>query len=329
MVNRFKQPFRSIKELAMQTKNRFKKGVVVLAYHRVALLPDYPYPIVVEPDNFAQQMETLHKQFHPLSLTELADSIELQDIPKRGVVVTFDDGYIDNLTQALPILDAYQIPATVFVTTGNVYEQIEFWWDELEHLVLKPMDFPNDLKISFNGKFYHWSTKTFLERNTARRAIRLILRPMKYADRQDILEQVAAQVRQSRVTRPDHRPMTNIELQQFASNELIQIGAHTVTHPILSSLPYDEQYHELKHSRDELEAATGQVVDVCSYPYGSAEDFNEDSIKAARDCGFRIACTTLVGVVRKDIDPFMLPRCWIDNWDRESFEQRLNNYFNL
>jgi peptidoglycan/xylan/chitin deacetylase (PgdA/CDA1 family) len=318
---------RPIKTTILNTSNRLKKGIVILIYHRVAPLADYPYPIVVSPDNFAQQMEVLRKNYHPLSLLELVEAIEGCKVPRRGVVVTFDDGYIDNLTYALPILESYQIPATVFVTTGNLIEQREFWWDELEHIILKPTQFPQYLKFSINGQSHEWSSRTPGERDQARRAIHLVLRPLAHADRELIMEELVLQAGQTRETRPDHRSMTDHELQKFSKSAFIDIGAHTVSHPILSSLPYDEQYQEFSRSKDELKAITGKGIELCSYPYGSRDDFNQDSINAVKDCGFRAACTTSPGLVREGTNLFELPRCWADNWGRYTFQQHLQSYF--
>ncbi len=324
-----RRTFSPIKKIIPRARVRFKPGAVILIYHRVASLPNYPYPIVSTPENFAEHMDLLNKHYCPISLIDLLDAIDRRKIPNRAVVVTFDDGYIDNLTQALPILETYQIPATIFVTTGNISDKKEFWWDELERILIGSADFPDCLNININGESHQWPTRTYSEKNQARRSIHLLIRPMSNEGRQKFLGELASQTGQTREVREVHRSMVVQELKQFVSSNYVHIGAHTVTHPILSSLPYKEQYHEFARSRDELEAITGYPIEVCSYPYGSKDDFDDNSIKAAKNCGFRVACTTVQGVVQPDVDPFRLPRCWADNWNRNTFEKRLLSYFGV
>jgi peptidoglycan/xylan/chitin deacetylase (PgdA/CDA1 family) len=328
-IKGLRRAFAPIKKIIPRARVRFNPGAVILVYHRVASLPTYPYPIVSSPENFAEQLGLLKKHYCPISLIDLADAVERGKIPNRSVVLTFDDGYIDNFTQALPILEAYKIPATIFVTTGNIWDKKEFWWDELEHILLGSADFPDCLKININGETHQWPTRTFSEKHQARRSIHLIMRPMSNEERQEILGELASQTGQTREVREIHRSMVVQELKQFARSNYVHIGAHTVTHPILSSLPYEDQYQELSSSRDELEAIIGKPIQVCSYPYGSVDDFNQDSIKAAKDCGFRAACSTIRGLVHHDTDPFILPRCWADNWNRNTFEKRLLSYFGV
>jgi peptidoglycan/xylan/chitin deacetylase (PgdA/CDA1 family) len=328
-INGIRSTFSPIKKIIPRAKVRFKPGAVILIYHRVASLPHYPYPIVSTPENFADQMDLLNKHYCPISLIDLADAIERRKIPNRAVVVTFDDGYIDNHTEALPILEAYKIPATIFVTTGNIRVKKEFWWDELEHILLGSANFPYSLEININGESHQWLTRTFFEKNQARRSIHLLIRPMSNQERNGFLTELASHTGQTRGVREVHRSMLVHELKQFARSNYVHIGAHTVTHPILSSLPYEEQYYEFARSRDELEAITGYPIEVCSYPYGSRDDFDDNSVKAAKNCGFRLACTTVHGLVQPGIEPFQLPRCWADNWNRNTFEKRLLSYFGV
>jgi len=77
-------------------------------------------------------------------------------LPRRAVVVTFDNGYSDNLYNAKPLLERYDIPATIFVTTGCIGREREFWWDELERLLLQPGTLPETLRLSINGNPCQW-----------------------------------------------------------------------------------------------------------------------------------------------------------------------------
>ena len=322
--------FRQLRKEYGKAKIRRKlKGVVILMYHRLNDLPDYAYPIVVKPYNFAQHMEVIRKHYRPMRLLDLTDAIARRSLPDRGVVITFDDGYIDNFTKALPILEEYRIPATIFVLAGNIDTNKEFWWDELERIILKPAELPAKLEINIQGQSYHWPTASAEERSQARKAVHLLLKPLTFEERELLLNKLAEWAGQSREGRAKHRSMGSEELHQLSKNKLIDIGGHTVTHPQLSAQSYESQYHEVFKGRKRLEEITGKPVESFAYPYGTLEDFNSDSLKIVRSCGFRAACTTVNEKVNlENYTLFDLPRFPVDDWDREVFEYQLFNYFN-
>ena len=107
---------------------------LILMYHRVAADPIDPWALAVMPSHFAEQVEVLRSTRLPLPLEEFVRRLEADKLPDNAVAVTFDDGYLDNLTNAKPLLSAAGVPATVFIATSYLGEQ--FWWDELARLLL-------------------------------------------------------------------------------------------------------------------------------------------------------------------------------------------------
>jgi len=126
-------------------RSRFVGEGLILGYHRVADVARDTYSLCVTPQHFAEQLQVLHKYTQPISLRQLAKGLLDGNLPKRSVVVTFDDGYADVVDYAAPLLERYQIPATVFVSTGYVGR--EFWWDELERIVLSAAVLPDELSL--------------------------------------------------------------------------------------------------------------------------------------------------------------------------------------
>jgi peptidoglycan/xylan/chitin deacetylase (PgdA/CDA1 family) len=314
-------------EYGKSKTRRALKDVVILMYHRVNELPDYPYEIVVKPQNFAQHMRIIRKHYNPMRLLELAEALKHDSLPDRCVVVTFDDGYVDNFTQALPILEKYQVPATIFVATGNIDSGREFWWDELERIILKPAKLSQELELSVDGKSYRWSTTTIEERNQARKDLHSLIKPLPFKERERHLDELAAWAGQTREGRPNHRTMRTDELRQLAQSKFIDVGAHTVTHPQLSAHSYEDQKLEIVEGRERLESIIGEPVKLFAYPYGSRADYDDSSARVAKSCGFEAICTTVRGNVNPGSDVLDLPRFPADDWDSKVFEYYLFNFF--
>src|SRR5262245_38516522 len=108
----------------------------ILMYHRVADLPYDPWGLAVSPRRFAAQIAFLKAERQPLPMDTFVEKLEDGTLSPHAVAVTFDDGYLDNLTHAKPVLDQADVPATVFLATGQLGQNREFWWDELARLVL-------------------------------------------------------------------------------------------------------------------------------------------------------------------------------------------------
>jgi peptidoglycan/xylan/chitin deacetylase (PgdA/CDA1 family) len=322
-----------------------RSGALILMYHRIAEAPTDPYLLSVSPRHFAEQFEILGSGVNPMRLAELVRAVTRGEVPERAVVVSFDDGYADNLLNAKPLLERYGIPATVFVISGYVGSQGEFWWDELDRLVLQPGRLPETLQICVNGRQYEWwleaggwyAEDTFLchrgwavehaDDPTARqrlyRALHALLKPLGEADRQRTLDELRAWAGGSTRARASHRILTSEEVIGLAQGGLIEVGAHSVSHPLLPTLTADEQRDEIVRSKVGLEEVLGQPVRHFSYPFGGR---TAETIALVRDAGYTCACAGL-GTVRNGADPFQLPRVWIRDWDGDEFERRLSEWF--
>ena len=142
--------------LARYRRNRSGPRALILLYHQVARLRSDPWALSVTANHFAEHLEVLREHAHPITLQQLSQALLGGDLPDRSVVVTFDDGYADNLHSAKPMLERYGIPATVFLATGSIGREREFWWDELDRLLLQPGALPERLNLMVNGNTYRW-----------------------------------------------------------------------------------------------------------------------------------------------------------------------------
>src|SRR5262249_6857794 len=210
--------------------NIFVPRAVILVYHRVAELPTDPQLLSVTPTHFAEHLEVLRKFAYPLGLAALVQRLKDKSILKQAVVITFDDGYADNLYAAKPLLEQYDIPATVFVATNYIGKEREFWWDELDRLLLQPGRLPKELELKINGSCARyklgeaadyrkqkyeqhrtWNVRDRTNptpRHSLFRALHSYLRGLREDERQNCLDDLRACAGVSADGRPTHRPLS-------------------------------------------------------------------------------------------------------------------------
>lgn len=331
-------------------KNKLSSCGIILIYHRVTKLKSDPQLLCVTPENFAEQLEILNKNFHPISLRDLAKAIVEGNIKHRSVAVTFDDGYADNFYYAAPLLKQYNIPATVFVTSGYVGEKREFWWDELERLLLQPGMLPKTLSININGNAHTWdlgdssdySEKAFelfsrwnvldnddpSMRHHLYRSLHSLLRPLSETERSKVLDELLAWCGAQSMARQTHRVLLPDEMISLAEDGLVEIGCHTHTHQRLATLTLDTQREEIENSKFSLEEIIDRPIESFSYPYGTKSDYTTDSTDIVREVGFSSSCSNFPGTVWRRSDRFQLPRILIRDWNGAEFENIVENFFN-
>jgi peptidoglycan/xylan/chitin deacetylase (PgdA/CDA1 family) len=309
---------------------------IILMYHRIADLALDPWGLAVAPDRFEEQLAVLRDLREPLAMTDFIDHLDKGDLPANAVGVTFDDGYVDNLRTAKPRLELAGVPATVFIASGSVGTRRGFWWDELAGLIVS---YSGDLdcEIPIAGECLHLAlsaatrSEPALPRwtdwqhpRTERESVYLEvwwrLRPLQSAEREQAMSDLRTVLANGSAD-PEDLPMTVEEVRELAAGCLIEIGAHSVTHPVLTALPPDEMRREIAVSRSDCERLTGRAVQGFAYPHG---EFDDDTRATVRDAGFGFACSTKAQFVEVDcFDRFALPRLQVMNWTAEVFERAL------
>jgi peptidoglycan/xylan/chitin deacetylase (PgdA/CDA1 family)/SAM-dependent methyltransferase len=328
-----------------QLRGAMNSKALILMYHAVAEGCSDPWSLCVSPQHFARQLEVLRKHTQPTQLQQLVAALHGGDISRRAVIVTFDDGYADNLLNAKPLLERFDIPATVFLTAGYIGDGREFWWDELDRLLLQPGTLPQILRLSVNGIPHQWelgeaayyseerwqqdrSWKAPEAPPSSRHSLYVslwnLLQPLPESERRNVLEQLLAWACAEPGARPTRRTLSLEEVGALGRGELVEIGSHTVTHPVLPGLPLALQRNEVQQSKIILETILGRPVASFAYPYGS---YTTETIPIIQEAGFACACSTVAGVVERDADRFQLPRLEVRDWDGEEFRRRLQAWF--
>lgn len=326
-------------------RRRAHPQAMVLMYHRVAEKDIDPWSLCVTPETFESHLQVIKRHMQPMSLTELAIAQQSGNVPERAVAITFDDGYANNLYQAKPLLTKYAIPATVFVSTGYTERGREFWWDELERLLLQPGDLPPTLTLILNGQSQCWDTGTAAYYSEAEyradhnkscweakpssrlhfyRQIWAALQPVDECQRLTALDTILDWTGADNLQRETHRPMSCEELLQLEAGGAIAIGAHTVNHPILSKCDIDDQQQEIIASKVSLEQILNHSVDTFAYPFGA---YCSETVTLLEQAGFLCACTTVEETLWQANNRYEIPRFDAVNCSGENFEKSILRWF--
>jgi peptidoglycan/xylan/chitin deacetylase (PgdA/CDA1 family) len=323
----------------------FFSTATILLYHRVAKVTSDPQLLCVSPEHFAEHLEVIQKHFCPMRLQHLAQSLQNGDLCKRAIAITFDDGYVDNLFNGQPLLEKYSVPATIYVATGYIGGQRAYWWDELDRLVLQPDTLPDTLDLNVNGRMYQWElgmapnhsrkphlSWSVLDKNDSSPRQRLysslceLIRPLSHKERHTVLDQLREWAKVDVGEDFPLRVLSSSEILQLDEGGLVEIGAHTVNHPVLSKLLPDDQREEIKESKKHLEAIVGHSIASFAYPYGTRGDYSSDTVNIVRETGFANACSNFSGAVWRGSDHFQLPRFVVRDWDGDEFAAKLEEW---
>ena len=297
-----------------------QKGTLILCYHRVAEGVEDPFGLCVKPRNFAAHLEEIARWREPSTLAELS-------VPSHRprVVVTFDDGYRDNLTNALPIASAKGFPLTVFVVSGVLGDPNGYWWDRLGTLLRSRPPGTTEIRLPIREGVVRIALGSS-SKDVELESVRQHLLPLPVAEIQRVIDDVSEQWSVDSAPPPDARSLTHSELIELASSKLVTIGAHTVDHVRLRGLPVQEQANTAATSKRELERLIGRSVSHFAYPFGGRDNIDEHSVDAARSAGFATACTTIPGTAGPTWDPYRLPRRVATDCGRLRFKAQMQRW---
>lgn len=278
----------------------------ILMYHRVYRDRSGPR-WRLEERHFRAQISHLVTSYHVLPLGEMIDIlIDGRPLPPRAVAVTFDDGYRDNVTHAFPVLRELGCPATIFLAAGYVGTDQTFWWDKLAHVLATTRRSRSDVERIL-GATYGLPAPDWAA--TSAEQLVLVLKRFPEKEKQETVDRIAEDLDVGPTANVNDRMMSWQEARELVSSGLITMGSHAVTHRNLKRLPIAEATWEITESKAILERELGRPVDLFSYPFGAPEnDFTPEVKAAVQDAGFRASFTVVLGLVRRGVDLFELPR---------------------
>ncbi len=281
----------------------------IAIFHRVLPAPDPLFPDEIDRVRFDEICAWLSVWFNVMPLGGAVARLQAGSLPDRALAITFDDGYADNHDIALPVLKSHGLTATFFVATGFV-DGGRMWNDTVVESLRgckSPTLELSDLRLPDIGV-------QVLDTPAQRRsAITALLGAIKYLppqERQAVVDTVAER---AQAPLPTTLMMTSAQVRALADAGM-EIGAHTITHPILACLDDEAALREMRTSRATLESLLDRPVLSFAYPNGRpGRDYLPRDVALARQAGFQLAVSTAPGAARAGDDIFQLPR--FTPWD--------------
>lgn len=292
-------------------------SLTVINYHRIGD-PSAPGFDTFKPNisadqaMFAKQMDYLKRWFVVVSMQDVVRWLNHEaDLPRNAALITFDDGYLDNYTQAFPVLRHFNFPAVIFLTTGYINSDRSFYWD----LAAYSFFHTRIGRVTFhNGEERGWSNIT--QRDEVCKAWIESLKSLPEELKQTWVNQLPQQLE---VEIPDgsfKNIMMNWDHVREMHSQGIEFGGHTVNHPILSRVSLEIAQTEIVDSREHIEKELGQPVTSFAYPNGMSADLHAKIEKMVAQAGYQTAFTlkngpSLLSEVRQN--PFAIRRIFISH----------------
>ena len=259
---------------------------------------------------FRQLMEHVAARYRPVSLGRIVECLEGgDDLPERAVAITFDDGYLNVLTHAAPVLADLGIPATVFVVTDFSFAGKMLWTDRL--ISALALTRKTGLKVEWGERCAEFPLSTTRDRIAADATIRAAAKSLRDDERllliDRVIEGLGVDEARLRSDWGDHRPLRSADLKKLREMN-VDVGSHTCSHGIVARLTGERMDAELRDSRRLLEEATGLPCDQFSYPNGAPGDFDARTRERVQGAGYRCAVTTVKRRLSVGEDRFEIPR---------------------
>jgi peptidoglycan/xylan/chitin deacetylase (PgdA/CDA1 family) len=295
---------------------------LILLYHRVTEGCDDPYNICVTPGRFAEQID------HVRQRAEIVPLATLLDEPGEGrVAITFDDGYFDNAYEARAILEAAEAFATFFTVSGSIGSEREFWWDQLAYVLLHAPPSTEPVEVDLNPRIsVRLQLDTLHQRMQSLWTIYLTLLARSPTSNERSIAALAARLGMDLLQRDSHRVMSVSELRALAASRWAEVGAHTESHPRLTSTSRSEQRKEIEESRSALERLLGRPIRAFAYPFG---EYSNETVELVAEAGLDLACTVDPGRVNGATDRLRLPRHEVRDWTGAEFSQHFASWMAL
>ena len=281
-----------IKQLLFKTKlyklsllqNRF----YIIPYHMIVDKPNGFYPETSTAD-FEKQIAHLVKNYRVISLDEIVERVKTRSSLRCCVAVTFDDGFRDNYEIVYPILRKYNIPATIFLTTGYIDSGTAPWFIKFRYIFMKTEKTELRLRLDDKNIFFPMHTKK--AKFAASDRVMAYLKSCPEKQRLLLLDRLCKKLEVNEFQGIDNLMLTWDQIKPMASHG-ISFGAHTVNHPILSRISIEIAEREILESKNTIEKEIEKSVTSFAYPFGKKSQYTPQIFPILQELGFKCAVTT-------------------------------------
>lgn len=230
----------------------------------------------------------LDQKYEPISLDQLTLILQRKMSDKKYVVFTFDDGYIDNYIYAYPIFRKYNVPFTIYITTGFVDRQAIMWWYSLSDFIFNN----NHVNFELDNKTFEFDCTTNEAKEETFLNIRSLIRNCEGKDCLERIKKIFSSCKIDLYRKTDELSLAWDQIKRLNDDPLVTIGAHTVNHPLLNKLSRTAVKEEMLGSKIRLQSQLSREVKHFSYPFGARGEAEKKEFEISKECGFVTAATT-------------------------------------
>jgi len=297
-----------IKKLILRSKlykiNYGMNQCYVLPYHMIVKTKNGFYP-ETDIHEFENQIKHVVRHYKIVTLNEIIGRMRNREPLRRYLAITFDDGFRDNYENAYPILKRYDLPATIFLTTGYVETGKIPWFIRVRYMFKETKRI--ELKVNLNGQSRVLPLGTQRERYAASQIIMNHLMGCGSKEIMDTVEAISQELEIGNFNEINDLMLSWKQIREMSKNSIL-FGGHTITHPILSKIPLNNAEEEIKGSKEIIESETGQSVRTFAYPFGKKDHFREEITKILGRHDFIGAVTTEKGRNNPNTNVFEINR---------------------
>lgn len=310
--------FWPIEKLLLLFNNSDSKKIPILAYHRVYDIDNEDLfnhdlgLISASCDQFEWQVKYLKKYYTPITFHEL-DEIKKSKtkLPKNPVIITFDDGFIDNYINAYRILKENSMNAVFYVSTDYIGSSRLYWFDNIVHQI--KCTEKNEITLNTINKVLNVSTEK--DKNLSIDTVLGQAKIISDSERVKLVDELSIECAVNcRDNKSDHYPMSWSQVREISDNGC-EIGSHSETHPILSKVSAVQLDAEIKGSKESIESYIDKPVISIAYPVGGKSAFNSDVINNVKQSGYKYGCSYVAGNNNLDnLDVLKLKRAHVERY---------------
>lgn len=304
-------------DAVLRARTRFGgAGLPVLCYHRVAEPSADSWVdddlVDVTPAELDRQITMLKRHYTLIGVDELVAELDAGRRPRGVALITFDDGYRDNLTAGVPILKSHGVPATFFLASSFLSERRVYWWEKISYFFahtrkqIATLEYPSRITIDLRKGSAH-----------ARRLALILAKTVRGMDLERFLAALSQALEVVWDEETERRLADALILTWDEVRDMrgagMHFGSHTRKHRTLATLSAGELRRELEHSKHEIEEQLGTPIWTISYPVGISLKNLTPVIDSIRAAGYKLGFTNLSGVASPDdLDPFDVSRVALD-----------------